>query len=112
MATRKVEKNQWQAYFDALSRTIEATLVEIEVAGMALGDQIEGEWVPLLGIAYDPKDDLIEILLEGMDHLVRHPQEVHVEDGPTGLEHMEIKDAEGNQQILRFKAPLALPAAP
>ena len=37
---------------------------EIEVASLDLGDQIEAEWLPLLGITYDDKDDVLEIALE------------------------------------------------
>lgn len=42
---------------------------EIEVALLDIGDQIEAEWVPLLGITYDPKDDPVVVLLDGLDHL-------------------------------------------
>jgi Family of unknown function (DUF5335) len=41
-----------------------ASRAEIEVASLALGDQVEAEWLPLLGIAYDPKDDLVQVALE------------------------------------------------
>jgi hypothetical protein len=34
----------------------------------------------LLGISYDPKDDIIEIALEGVDHLIPKPREVYVEE--------------------------------
>jgi hypothetical protein len=38
------------------------------ICGLALGDQIAANWLPLLGITYEPKDDLLEIALEGLDH--------------------------------------------
>jgi hypothetical protein len=34
---------------------------EIEVIGLTFGDQWTTKWLPLLGITYDPKADLIEI---------------------------------------------------
>ena len=40
---------------------------EIEIASLSICDQIEAEWLPLLGIVYDPKDDIIEVALEGLD---------------------------------------------
>ncbi len=40
---------------------------EIEVASLTLGDEIQAEWLPLVGIAYDAKDDALEIALDGLD---------------------------------------------
>jgi hypothetical protein len=34
------------------------------------------EWPPLRGVAYDPKDDVLEVALEGIDHLIEHPREI------------------------------------
>jgi hypothetical protein len=39
----------------ASSKMLEPKQVEIEVAGLALGDQIEAEWLPLIGIVYDQR---------------------------------------------------------
>ncbi len=50
----------------------------MEVASLKLGDRIEAEWLPLLGISYDPKNDLIDIALEGVDHMIHHPREIYV----------------------------------
>ena len=44
--------------------------LEIEVTSLALGDQVEAEWLPLLGLVYDPKDDLVEVALDGIDHMI------------------------------------------
>ncbi len=109
MSLRKLEKNEWETYFDNVSRHLKAATAEIEVAGLNLGDQVEAEWVPLVGIAYDPKDDLVEVATETVDHLVRHPSAIYVDDGTGGLHSVEITDDEGNQHIVRLKAPLALP---
>jgi hypothetical protein len=42
-----------------------AKRVEIETASLKLGGQVAAEWLPMIGLSYDPKDDLIEIALEG-----------------------------------------------
>jgi hypothetical protein len=84
---------------------------EIEVASLDLGDQIEAEWSPLIGITYDHKDDLIEIALDDIDHLIRSPREVFVDYGVGGaIVAMEIVDSDGNRQIIKFRDPLVLPA--
>ena len=60
---------------------LEGKRAEIEVVSLRLGDQVEAEWLPLLGIAYDPNDDIVEIALEGLDHLIPNPREIYVEKG-------------------------------
>jgi hypothetical protein len=62
--TEILDKPIWKPYLDHVSKTIATgKQVLIEVASLALGDQIEAEWVPLLGIVYDPKNDLVELAL-------------------------------------------------
>jgi hypothetical protein len=56
-----------------MSKVLEGERGEIEVASLSMGDQIEAELLPILGIVYDPKDDLIEVALDGLDHLIPHP---------------------------------------
>jgi hypothetical protein len=110
MATTKLDKAAWQKTFDHMSTPqLAGKEVEIEVAGLSIGDQIEQEWIQLLGISYDPKNDLIEILVEGLDHLIPKPHEVWVDHGPTGLVSMEVIDADDVRQIIRLREPLMLP---
>ena len=49
-----------------------------------------------------------EVWLEGVDHLIRKPREVHVEDGASELNSIEIVDAEGTTQIVKLRDPLML----
>jgi hypothetical protein len=83
--------------------------VEIEATSLNIGDQIEQEWIQLLGITYDHKDDLIEILVEGLDHLIHKPREIWVDHGVIGLASMEVVDADDVKQIIRLREPLMLP---
>ena len=110
MAAQKIEKSKWQAFFDRLSRGLVGMRAEIEVASLALGDQIEAEWLPLLGITYDSKNDLLEIALEGLDHLIKHPKEVWADAGVGALLNFEVIDGEGVAQIIKLREPLMLPA--
>ena len=111
MATRKLEKSEWRQTFDTLSRILGPKQVEVEVAGLPLGDQIVAEWVPLDGVVYDPKDDVAELALEGIDHLISHPREIWIDDEDGVLSRLEIVDAEGTRHIVYFRDPLMLPAA-
>jgi hypothetical protein len=109
MATSKLEKAAWQRYFDQVSKTLVGKQAEIEVASLQIGDQIEAEWVPLLGISYDPKSDIVEVLVEGLDHLIQKPVEIYIEQGPAGLASLEVIDADDVRQIVRLRDPLMLP---
>jgi hypothetical protein len=108
MAT-KLDKSAWQKYFDTVSKIVVGKQAEIEVASLSLGDQIEAEWTQFLGIAYDPKDDTLEILVEGLDHLIHKPREIYVEGGPAALSSIQVIDDDGNQQIVKLRDPLMLP---
>jgi hypothetical protein len=112
MATVKLDKEAWQSYFDRISKLVVGKQAEIEVASLQLGDQIEAEWVPLLGISYDPKNDLVEVLLEGLDHLIRNPRDIYAEQGPAGMTSMEVIDTDDVRQIIRLRDPILLPYSP
>lgn len=110
MAVQKLDKAEWQRYFDVLSRGLEGLRAEIEVAALPLGDQIAAEWLPVLGMTYDPKDDLIEIALDGVDHLINRPREIYLDATAGELLSIEIVDADGKRHIVRLREPLMLPS--
>jgi hypothetical protein len=111
MTTRKLEKKQWSAFFDHVSKMLEGKQAEIEVASLALGDQVQAEWLPLHGITYDPRDDLVEVALEGLDHMIAKPREIYVQDGNGGLASLEVIDSDGAKQIVKLRDQLTLPGA-
>lgn len=106
---QKIEKANWQVFLDRVSKELVGKLVEVEVDGLDLGSQIEAAWVPLLGLTYDHKDDLIEIALEGLGHTIRHPRELYVEEKGGAIESLGIVDE--NTQIVMFREPLLLPSS-
>ncbi len=109
MTARKFDKAQWRGFCDQVSKLLIGKQVEIEVASLALGSQIEAKGLPLLGIAYDPKNDILEIALEGIDHLIHKPREIYVDGSPVELAGLEVIDAEGTRQIIQLRDSLALP---
>ena len=109
MAVRKLDKAVWRVFCDRVSKGLIGKRAEIEIASLALGSQIEAEWLPLLGIAYDPKDDIVEIALEGLDHMVQRPREMYVDLGPDGLTSLEVIDSDDARHIVKFRDPLMLP---
>jgi hypothetical protein len=110
MALTQLEKSSWKDYFDRVAKVLGTKLVELEVTSLRLGDQVEVDWVPLIGLTYDPKNDVLSLVVEGIEHNIQHPQQIHVEQDVETLHSIEIKDASGEQHILLLKDPLRLPA--
>lgn len=110
MAAEQIDRTRWASFLDHVTKSLIGKQAEIEVESLDLGDQIEAEWVPLIGITYDAKDDLIEIALQDLDHLIRSPREIFVDYGVGGIVAIAIDDGDGNRQVVKLKHPLALPA--
>jgi hypothetical protein len=105
-----VPQAEWRDFFDRMSKALTGKLAEIEVASLDLGDQIAAEWVPMLGITYDSKDDLLDVALDRYDHLIRHPKQIVVNEEQGGVASVAVVDADGTTQIVRMKQPLMLAA--
>jgi Family of unknown function (DUF5335) len=110
MALARLDKPQWKGFFDRVSNALIGKRAEIEVASLDLGAQVEAEWLPLIGIAYDPREDIIEIALEGIDHMIRAPSAVFVDEDERGLVSLKATDAEHRQHIVQLRDPLMLPS--
>jgi hypothetical protein len=109
MATRKLDPADWQAYFDRVGQGLGPRTVQIEVAALDLGDQVEAQWIGLTDLSYDPKSAAIYIGTDQVHHRIERPQEVWVREGPDGLEAIEVLRPDGTQEIVRLAGPLLLP---
>jgi hypothetical protein len=49
--------------------------------------------VPLPGVTYDPKSDILEIALDGLERLVSKPQQIFVDVRGAGLDSFEVIDS-------------------
>jgi hypothetical protein len=102
MAWRQIDRARWASFFQQLAKDLIGKRAAIEIASLDLGDQIEAAGASLIGIAYEERDDLIEIALEDLDHLIRSPREVFVDAAPGGPVSLAIVDGEGRRQIVRL----------
>ena len=60
MATQKLEKTEWRLFLDRVSKLMDAKEAEIEIGSLRLGEQVQAKWLPLIGVTYDPGDDLVD----------------------------------------------------
>jgi hypothetical protein len=107
--TRQLEPADWKAYFDRFTRqhlTDETPgAASLEVISSALGDQFEASAVRLLGLTYDPKRQVFEVAMEGLDHLVFRPAQIWILEGEPGLvSTIEIVDQDGTKEILYVRS--------
>ena len=79
------------------------------MASLDLGDHIVAEWIPLLGITYDSRDDLLDVALDRSNHMIRHPRDIVVEETSAGLTNVAVIDEDGARHVVRLK-PLKLPS--
>jgi hypothetical protein len=60
-------------------------------------------------MSYDPKSDVLELLLLDLDHLIQAPRELYVDEALLGVVTLQIVNADGVRQIVTFRDPLMLP---
>jgi hypothetical protein len=111
MATvRSVPKTEWRIFFDQLSKALIGKRAEVEVASLDLGDQVMAEWIPMVGITYEPNDDVVDVALDSINHVIRRPQQIGVDETPAGVASIAVTSGDGTKHIIRLKDPVMLPA--
>ena len=110
MADINIEKADWAAFLEWVTRSLPGARAEVDVLSLEIGAQIEASSLPLLGIAYDRKNDLIEIALEGLDHMVHRPRDLAATEDEIGLLAIQIVDEDDVRQIIKLTRPLELPS--
>jgi len=111
MQTREIEKDNWQSFFDQVSGTLQGKLIQIEVDSLELGAQIEADKLSLNGLTYDKKDDAFVVSTEEIEHIIHSPQQIFTTDGTEGIDSLQVRSADGTEQMISFTEPLALPPA-
>lgn len=106
--TKQIDRRQWEVYFDRFTkrylRDDRPEAARIELVSPEMGDQVEVEAARLLGISFDPKDDVLEVLLENTDHLVFEPMQIWVVEEPDGfLPSVEVVRHDGEKEILTIR---------
>ena len=112
MTARKLEKTEWRRFFDWVSKDSSASVPRSRSPRSPSAIRSKRKWLPLLGITFDPKNDILEIALDGLDHLISRPREIYIDDSAGVLSSLEVIDSDGISQIVQLREPLFLPAPP
>jgi hypothetical protein len=106
MGSRELDKPEWQNFCDRLSKALLAPDSMTETASLVVNEEVVAEWVPLSGVAYDSPSDAFDMILDGLEHRVRAPKLLYVDEGPRGVAALEIIDGTGLRHTLRLDHPL------
>ena len=106
---RRILRSDWSRYFDLTSPLLIGKRVDVEIDSMDLGSQVVAHWLPLLGLVYDPRGDILEIALDGLDHIIYGPREIYVDDSPFGATTLAVTDHDGVMRIITLTDPPMLP---
>lgn len=113
--TKQLPREQWHEYFDAFTKAFlmdpNPEAADIEIVSPELGDQLEAEYVRVIGITYDHKDNVLEVALENVDHLIYHPKEIWVMEEDNGfVSSIEVVRDDDTREIIRLRSVGIQPA--
>jgi len=110
MTTKKLERSEWQRYFDEVAKRLPSRKVAVSILGADIGAQHETENSTLIGITYDSKEDSFEVATPHITHRVADPAEIHVQEEGGELKSIEVVGPDGTKQVIELKTLPTLPA--
>lgn len=99
---RKLRKPEWRPYFDRVGRALLEKRAAIEILSPQSGSEVQAEWLPLLGICYDARNDMVAVAVAGLRHMIRKPQHLVAEEDGGQLATLQIIDEDGLSHIVRL----------
>ncbi len=107
--TKQLPRAQWKEYFDNFTKAFLEDLnpedAVVEIVDPKLGDQFESSHARVLGVTYDPKDNVFEVALEGVDHLIYQPKEIWVVEEDNGfVSTIEVVRDDGTKEVIRLQS--------
>ena len=106
--TKLIPREHWAEYFDSLSKRFfrddQPEVATIAVTSRLAGDRTAVHGARIIGITYDRHDDVLDVALEGVDHLVYRPTEIRViEDTDGFVRELMVKHKGGPREVIALK---------
>ena len=87
--TKLIPREHWAGYFDSVSKRFlrdgQPEIATIAVTSRLAGDRTAVHGARVVGITYDRHDDVLDVALDGVDHLVYPPTEIRVIEDTDGF---------------------------
>lgn len=114
MTTLEIPRQEWSAFFAALSQTHGEEAIRVEVLRLDVGAETEVLSLPLDGMAADLRGDACVIKIaagsspdDHIDHLIPDPLHVRLMRGPLGDdEALEIEARDESTTLVYFDPPM------
>lgn len=106
MAGYKIDKAEWADFFSSLCRCVNGMLVGVETHSVGSRGGVRSEWLPLVGISYNPEDNILEITLQGLHHTIENLREVWVDAEAGEFLGFEVISSEGGRQMVHLRPSL------
>ncbi len=108
MAEKCIVPQDWEGYFDELYKKIKNMdeKVEIDIEAPSVFEKEEAKGLTLLGLSFDPKDKVLSVLCENLDHLIQKPQEICVEEQNGAITQIRVTDGTGAEHFIKFSTPV------
>jgi len=108
-ASKLIPREQWTSYFDAFSKRFlrdrNRESATVEVLSRELGAQEAMHNIRVLGVSYDHRDQVLDIALEDVDHLVLRPTEIWTVEQPNGfVSEIAVTREDGTQEIIHLRS--------
>ena len=111
MSVQQIDRSRSTGSFEPLTRTSVGKRAESGLASLGIGDWVEPEWAPQIGLTPDPEDDRIDVALAGVDHPIRVPKDAHIDSHAVGWAiAVERVESDSISQIVESKDPPGLSA--
>ena len=108
MAEKCIVPQDWEEYFDEFYKKIKGMdeKIEIDIEAPSVFEAEEAKGIPLLGISYDPKDKVLSVLSQDLEHLIHKPQEICVEEENGGITQIRVTDGTGAEHFIKLSTPV------
>src|SRR2546430_12912880 len=115
MQSQELPRQEWNNFFDSLSRQHEGWLATLQVFGSDVGAQEEAHELPLEGVSVASEADKSESIAINMgrtpedhiSHTITKPEHVWLEKTDNGADAaLEIESENEPKTLLRFRSPM------
>jgi hypothetical protein len=114
METREISRKEWKTFFDQFSQEHEGWPSTLEVFGLDIGAQQEGDELPFEGVSVSSgqdEPDTITVTIgsasaDHVSHTIEGPTHVWLEQTEGGANAaLEIEAEDQSKTLLRFRSP-------
>ncbi|MBD3616292.1 MAG: DUF5335 family protein [Gracilimonas sp.] len=108
MPIKMIHREEWTNYFDSFSKKYlkdkQPEYAEIRILSKDMGDQPETSWLPLKGLSYDSRNDMLEIQFDDLNRVINHPKEIYVDEEKSGwILSFEVIENDGTKNIIETR---------